>query len=83
MAFDLLKSLNGGDDSVVPATKKNDTPSIVYQQYIIENKYAQQYKLNIPMRESENFESRVNELDDITYDDINQLLREFRGILVD
>lgn len=77
MAFNLIQSLNN------KKTHKDENVSIMYQQYVIETNLKQKIVVNIPVRETDNFENRLSDFSDITYEDIKQLLRTFRGLLVD
>lgn len=82
MGYNLLKSLNSKNDN--QESKKEDfSAQVKYQQYTIENKYEQKFIVKIPIREVSNFENKISQLEDITYEDINLILRKFRGILID
>lgn len=76
--FSLIKQMNEGKDE-----QKETSPfpkGVRYQQYELEVDGAERV-INIPLRESENFEAAVGALtSDITGPVLKKLLRDFRGI---
>ena len=77
--FKLINDLD--DEHKKEAAKDPNAPNITYQQYDLDVN-GQERSVLIPVRECENFETRLSNMTLITEQKLKQVVREFRGLHV-
>ena len=77
--FTLINDID--DERKELEAKDPNAPNITYQRYDLDVK-GQEVGVLIPVRECENFENAVIEVEELSSIKLKKMVREFRGLLV-
>jgi hypothetical protein len=77
--FSLINNID--DQHKKEAAKDPNAPNITYQRYDLDINGHEQGVL-IPVRECENFETRVSSMAHLSSQKLKEIVREFRGLIV-
>lgn len=76
--FSLITEIDNNRKDI--ESRDPNAPNITYQRYDLDVGGSEMGVL-IPIRECDNFETTVSELDDLTTHKLKKLVRDFRGLI--